>query len=586
MALMQIQQLRFTYPGAARPALSNVTLEIEKGGFVVLCGTTGSGKSTLLRHMKPELAPHGRRQGEILFRGESLARLSPVASASLVGYVMQDPDAQIVTDTVWHELAFGLENLGYETGVIRRRVAEMASFFGIEAWFRRACSTLSSGQKQTLALASVMAMQPELLILDEPTAQLDPIAAYEFLGLLERIHREIGTTVVIAEHRLEETLPLAELAVVMDAGEAVCIAPPGRIGLLLPQAAAGRGEALRRMTAGLPAATRVAMAARQADPQAGSPGPVETLPLTPREGHTWLAARPLPAEEPGEETPGMPEPAPHTMKQRPVLSAREVWFRYNRDDADILRGLSIDLLPGQIHAVLGGNGTGKSTLLSLLRGLLRARRGRIVSTAGSKSGTGDKPGAGNQSGIVLLGADPRALFVHETVRRELKETASEHPERVESLVHAFGLESLLDRHPMDLSSGEGQKVALAMALSRNPDVLLLDEPTRGLDPAARETLQGILRGLAEEGRAVLMVTHDVEFAATASDICSLLFDGEIVSSGPPTAFFAGNRFYTTAANRMARAWRPGIVTVEDLLACWGIAPPGPEAVPHSQGGPQ
>lgn len=582
MALMQIRQLGFTYPGAVRPALSNVTLEIEKGGFVVLCGTTGSGKSTLLRHLKPELSPHGRRQGEILYRGESLTGLTPAASASLVGYVMQDPDAQIVTDTVWHELAFGLENLGYETGVIRRRVAEMASFFGIEAWFRRACSTLSSGQKQTLALASVMAMQPELLILDEPTAQLDPIAANEFLGLLERIHREIGTTVVIAEHRLEETLPLADLAVVMDDGEIVCAAPPGRIGLLLPPASAGRGEALRRMTAGLPAATRVAMAARQAKTAPDGVDPDETLPLTPREGHTWLAAHPLPAcMEPGDggDGAGLASKKPDG---RPVLSAREVWFRYNRDDADILRGLSIDLFPGEIHAVLGGNGTGKSTLLSLLRGLLRARRGKVVPGYGLEK---QMDTDARTSGIVLLGADPRALFVHETVRRELTEIASGQKATVDRLVHAFGLDALLNRHPMDLSSGEGQKVALAMALSRDPDVLLLDEPTRGLDPAARETLRNILRGLAQEGRAVLMVTHDVEFAATASDTCSLLFDGEIVSSGPPTAFFAGNRFYTTAANRMARAWRPGIVTVEDLLACWGIAPDGPGTVPNGSGGP-
>jgi energy-coupling factor transport system ATP-binding protein len=326
------------------------------------------------------------------------------------------------------------------------------------------------------------------------------------------------------------------------------------------------------------------MTAREWGARPGETDPAETLPLTPRDGYAWLAAHPLPAErKPVGETVDKNGSVSGVKKQRPVLSAREVWFRYNRDDADILRGLSIDLYSGEIHAVLGGNGTGKSTLLSLLRGLLHARRGRVVSAYGL-----EKPSVtcGRRSGVVLLGADPRALFVHETVRRELTETAPEHTGTLEQLVRAFGLDALLDRHPMDLSSGEGQKVALAMALSRDPDVLLLDEPTRGLDPAARETLQGILRGLAQEGRAVLMVTHDVEFAATAADTCSLLFDGEIVSSGPPAAFFAGNRFYTTAANRMARAWRPEIVTVEDLLTCWGIAPADPEAVSRGSGGLQ
>ncbi len=563
MALMEIRNLTFTYPGSDAPALRDVSLEIAEGSFIVLCGTTGSGKSTLLKHLKPALTPHGRRSGSLSYRGADLAALSPRESASSVGYVMQDPDSQIVTDTVWHELAFGLENLGTEPGVIRRRVAEMASFFGIEGWFRRDCSTLSSGQKQTLALASVMAMQPGMLVLDEPTAQLDPIAANEFLNLLERIHRELGTTVVIAEHRLEETLPPADLAVVMDAGEIVCVDTPARIGVRLAAASAGRKGALSRMAAGLPAATRIALAAWNETSAEGTPADAG-LPLTPRDGHAWLAARPLPSGTPPAAG-SQPDPGPGTASRgagEPALSAREVWFRYNREDPDILRGLSIDVRAGEIHAVLGGNGAGKSTLLSLLRGLIRPRRGRIAAAGGPQAGTD----------TVLLGSDPRALFVHETVREEIRDAAARGARDTAPLVGAFGIGPLLDRHPMDLSSGEGQKVALAMALLRDPRVLLLDEPTRGLDPAARETLRDILRALAGDGRAILMVTHDVEFAASAADVCSLLFDGEIVSSGPPPAFFAGNRFYTTAANRMARAWFPDIVTVEDILARWGISP--------------
>lgn len=559
--MIRIESLTFTYAGAERPALSGVNLTIREGSFTVLCGTTGSGKSTLLRHLKPEITPHGQREGSVLYRARDLRSWDPLTTAAQVGFVMQDPDAQIVTDKVWHELAFGLENLETESGVIRRRVAEMASFFGIESWFRHSCATLSSGQKQTLALAAVMVMQPDLLVLDEPTAQLDPIAAYEFLGLLERIHREIGTTIVIAEHRLEESLPLADQAIVMDAGRIVCAAPPARIGLLLPQAAAGQSAALRRMTAGLPAATQVAMAA-VTDP-ARAADPTATLPLTPREGQLWLAQWPLPAAAVGDAK--ADSARIKTDRAKPVLSARELWFRYDREDADILRGLSLDLTPGSIHAVLGGNGTGKSTLLAVLRGIYQPRRGQVRLADSGRAGA-----AQHATGMVLLGVDPRALFVRETVRQELTETLSGRPGAAAQMTALFGLEPLLPRHPMDLSSGEGQKVALALAIGLDPEILLLDEPTRGLDPATRETLRDVLRGIAARGHTVLMVTHDVEFAAVTADVCSLLFDGEVVSSGAPAQFFAGNRFYTTAANRMARAWRSTLVTVADILAHWQI----------------
>ena len=571
MALMEIRNLDFTYPGATEPALRDVSLSVPEGSFIVLCGTTGSGKSTLLRHLKPELTPHGRRSGTMSYDGADIAALPPRVSAASVGFVMQDPDSQIVTDTVWHELAFGLENLGTDPGVIRRRVAEMASFFGIEGWFRRECSTLSSGQKQILALASVMAMQPRMLVLDEPTAQLDPIAALEFLQLLERIHRELGTTMVIAEHRLEETLPLADRAVVMDRGEILCEDIPARIGHALAAAAEGRQDSLRRMVAGLPAAMRVALASLAA----GSALPM--LPMTPRDGHAWLASRPRPEQDTVSQA-AVPVPRGKGQgKACASLEAREIWFRYSREDPDVLRGLSLTIPAGEVHAVLGGNGTGKSTLLSLLCGLIRPRRGQVW-VDGRATDT-RKPRS--DDGIVLLGSDPRALFVHETVREEIGSVAPPEAGSSEGILEAFGITALMNRHPMDLSSGERQKTALAMALLRNPRILMLDEPTRGLDPAARETLCSHLRGLATEGRTILMVTHDVEFAATAADSCSLLFDGEIVSSGTPAEFFAGNRFYTTAANRMAREWFPDIVTVEDILIRWNLT--GRQSGPDQNG---
>ena len=287
METFEIRTLTITYPEQARAALEEMSLTVKQGEFLVLCGPSGCGKSTLLRQLKTVLAPHGRRSGEILFEGLPLDELDQREQSQRIGFVQQSPDNQIVTDKVWHELAFGLESLGYDTPTIRRRVAEMASFFGIQTWFYKNVTELSGGQKQLLNLASVMAMQPSVLILDEPTSQLDPIAASDFLATLGKINRELGTTILLTEHRLEEAFPLATRVAVMDGGKLLCTGTPNEVGAILKDA----GHA---MFLAMPTSMRVWAAVENGAP----------CPITVREGRDWLAA--FAAEHPVKELPGEP----------------------------------------------------------------------------------------------------------------------------------------------------------------------------------------------------------------------------------------------------------------------------------------
>ena len=356
METFALRQLTFYYPDQPAPALDRLSLTVEQGEFLVLCGPSGCGKSTLLRQLKTVLAPHGRRSGEILFEGSNLDSLDQKQQSQRIGFVLQSPDNQIVTDKVWHELAFGLESLGYDTPTIRRRVAEMASFFGIENWFYQDVSALSGGQKQLLNLAAVMAMQPSVLILDEPTSQLDPIAAGDFLATLGRINRELGTTILLTEHRLEDAFPLASRVAVMDKGRLLCTGTPAEVGQMLKNAG-------HSMFLAMPTAMRVWAAADGC----------AACPVTVREGKDWLegfaSARPL--------RPLPPEPSP-VCSDEPAMEANALWFKYEKDLPDVVKGLSFTVRKGEFVALLGGNGTGKTTSLKLLAGLLKPYRGREV----------------------------------------------------------------------------------------------------------------------------------------------------------------------------------------------------------------
>ncbi len=546
MEAFEIRDLSFAYPEHGRETLRNVSFTVEPGQFVTLCGPSGCGKSTLLRQLKTVLAPHGERSGEILFEGRPLDSIDQREQSARIGFVQQSPENQIVTDKVWHELAFGLESLGYDTPTIRGRVAEMASFFGIQTWFYKNVTELSGGQKQLLNLASIMAMQPSVLILDEPTSQLDPIAASDFIATIGKINRELGTTIIMTEHRLEDVFPLSDRVIVMDKGRLIADGSPAEVGAMLK----GEGHS---MFLAMPTAMRVWAAVKND----------AACPITVRDGRDWLSGFAA-----SHELTPVPAPVPRAVSGEDAIVMEDIWFRYEKDMPDVVKGLSLRVKRGEFIAILGGNGTGKTTTLSVLGGLRKAYRGE-VHTEGS---------------VGVLPQNPQALFVKKTVREDLFEilkgsklSKTEQEAKVARMVSLCRLEELLDRHPYDISGGEQQRAALAKVLLLDPDIILMDEPTKGLDAEFKQVFAVIVKTLLRRGVTVFMVSHDVEFCAEHADRCALFFDGNIVTEGTPRDFFSGNNFYTTSTNRIARSYLPEAITAAELIAaCGGDVPPEPE----------
>ena len=545
MAHFEIKDLTFSYASAkGKHSLENVSLSIEQGEFVTLCGKSGSGKSTLLRQLKTVLTPNGKRTGEICFRGVPLKEVSDRDQSEKIGFVMQNPDDQIVTDKVWHELAFGLESLGCDQKTMRGRVAEMACYFGIQDWFHRDVATLSGGQKQLLNLASIMAMQPEVLILDEPTSQLDPIAASDFLNTVRKINTELGTTVIITEHRLEDIFPYADRAVVMEKGRVIADDTPGKVGQLL-------FEQANPMFAAMPTPVRVYYGA----------GGTGESPLTVRQGRSWLSRRfPNRPEKDAIAAPPLPEEV-----KDPALVLKELWFRYEKDSPDILRGVSAEIPSGSLYAILGGNGAGKSTTLKAISGICRPYRGKV--TLFGKPVDKYKSSELFHGCLAMLPQDPKSLFVKKTVREDLSEMTRD-KSSIERIAALCQITELLDSHPYDLSGGEQQRAALAKVLLTNPKLLLLDEPTKGIDSFFKETFAAILSDLKKQGITIVMVSHDVEFCARYADVVSMFFDGQILTTDTPRRFFGSNSFYTTAAHRMSRHIFQGAVTAEDVISLY------------------
>ncbi len=545
MAHFEIKNLTFSYPTAkGKESLHNVNLTVHKGEYIVLCGKSGSGKTTLLRHLKSVLTPHGKRSGEILFNGVPMENVSQRDQSSKIGYVMQNPDDQIVTDKVWHELAFGLESLGCDQKTMRSRVAEMACYFGIQDWFHRDVANLSGGQKQLLNLASIMAMQPEVLILDEPTSQLDPIAASDFLNTVRKINIELGTTVIITEHRMEDIFPYADRAIVMDGGSVIADDTPRNVGKLLY-------EQKNDMFAAMPTPVRVFY---------GSGGAGD-CPLTVREGRNWLSRSFV--EEPKIKT--VVEPQLDEEIENTALSMKELWFRYEKNSPDIMRGVSAEVPTGSLYAIVGGNGAGKSTTLKAICGICRPYRGKVKVFG--------KPVEKYKSSelfggtLAMLPQDPKSLFVKKTVREDLEEMTKDKT-LITEIAATCQIETLLECHPYDLSGGEQQRAALAKVLLTQPKLLLLDEPTKGIDSFFKETFAEILKELKAKGITIVMVSHDVEFCARYADLVSMFFDGQILTTDHPRRFFGNNSFYTTAANRMSRHVFSMAVTAEDVASLY------------------
>ena len=553
MQTFTITDLSFTYPTESVSALQNVSLSIEAGSFTVLCGRSGCGKSTLLRQLKPILQPHGTQTGTILFEAKPLSSLSQREQSARIGFVLQNLDAQLVTDKVWHELAFGLESLGLSTPVIRRRVAEIASFFGIQNWFYKPVCELSGGQKQLVNLASVMALEPSVLLLDEPTSQLDPIAATDFLSTLGRINRELGTTIILSEHRLEDALALSTNVVFLERGRILDTGTASEVGSRLKAAGSD-------MFSAMPVPMRI---------YAGVPNDLP-CPVTVAQGRQWLEAF-------SETHPLCPVPpaAPSEKREGPAaVELDEAFFRYDKQSPDVVKALTLRAYPGELLAILGGNGTGKSTTMGLISGIHRAYRGKI-----SVLGTAPQEVSGK---IALLPQDPQTLFVKNTVIEDLLSVLDDAPrDRRKALAlekaRLCELMELLERHPYDLSGGEQQRAALCKVLLREPEVLLLDEPTKGLDAEFKRVFARIIKRLCARGVCVIMVSHDAEFCASYASRCAMFFDGAIVAEGTPRDFFSSGSFYTTSASRMARGLLPGAITPEDVIAaCGGEVPPEPD----------
>lgn len=484
MPAIEVRSLSFAYPGADAAVLEGLDWSVPQGAFALLVGGTGSGKSTLLSLLKPEIAPAGERAGELLVLGENVADMDVRASAERVGYVFQDPENQIVCETVWHEMAFGLENLGALRDEMRRRVAETSYFFGLEDWLHRDTDTLSGGRKQLLSLAAVLALRPRVLLLDEPTSQLDPVAEKNFLHALFRVNRELGCTVVVATHQPRPMLEYATCAYRIEGGrvcEVADIASLGHREGLFSGEVSGWG-ASRRAKNGV----------------FSSAGGCRILPKMHAGSATTLTGG---------------------------------WFRYDRASGWVLRGLDAAFSAGAVHAAVGGNGCGKSTMLSVLAKTVKLQRGHMERGAGSAA---------------LLPQNPKALLVAETVRDELMEWASTcgYDEAVaRERAASLGLSGLDGRHPYDLSGGQRQLLALAKLLLIGPELLLLDEPTKGLDLASRRTIARALRDHAKSGGTVIMATHDLDFAEQVADDIAMMFDGEIACMELPADFFADNVFY-------------------------------------------
>ena len=540
MDLLTVKDLSFAYPKTEGETLSGISLSVKRGGFYLLCGYTGCGKTTFLRLLKPELAPFGVRAGEIVYAPEFGAPPAPHE----IGMVTQDPNEQIVTDKVWHELAFGLENMGLPPEEIRIRTGETAGYFGLAEKFDSPVSALSGGEKQLLSLAAAVITNPKLLLLDEPTSQLDPITATHFLETLTRVNRDFGITVILAEHRLEEVFSMADTVLAMDCGRLIACDTPGAVCAELKDS---------RLFPGFPTAARLWKAL-------GAKGDV---PVNVREGKALMRETfgdaVIPFSPPETEPPEAPE----------VLSAKGLWFRFTKDGPDVLKDLSLSLRQGGISSILGPNGVGKTTLLQVLAGLRKPYHGKVRFMG--KELSAYKRGSLYKNGLALLPQDPKTVFLKDTVLGDLTdilvtlgEKKDAAAEKAKAAAEAMGVSHLLGKNPLDLSGGERQKCAVCKLLLTEPSLLLLDEPTKGLDAFSKRQLADLLRSLSAGGKTVLIVTHDIEFAAAVSDTAAMLFNGELLAAGTPHAFFKGNTFYTTAAARMARENVPGAISVEEI----------------------
>ncbi|RIW28818.1 ATP-binding cassette domain-containing protein [Bacillus salacetis] len=545
MEILSANGLSFTYPEAETAALTDINIKIEQGDFVVLCGPSGSGKSTLLRLFKPEIAPHGEIEGTLAFRGTEIGELNLITTAKELGMVFQDPENQIAMDNVMEELIFGMENLGFSTEQMRKKVAEMVNFFGLNHLLEKKTDELSGGQKQLINLASVLLLEPAVLLLDEPTAQLDPIAAKEFIHMLQRLNDEFGITIVIVEHRLEELFTIANRVIMLENGELLHDTSPRKFVQELADH--------KTMKSFLPSTALLYLNFQQERLP-------ESIPLNVKEARQWLNDQELKAAAP----PQMKE-----QSNQPILELKGVDFQYERHSSPVLYNLDLTIYEGEWLAVVGANGTGKSTLLKVLGNIVKAQHG-------SMRYRGKKVRKWEVQKVSYLPQNPKLFFIQDTIKQEYEYLGEQYglknaDGRIQELVEKFNMGHLQDRHPYDLSGGEIQKAALIGALLIEPTILLIDEPTKGLDPQSKKAFGDLLSSLVEDGLTVVMVTHDIEFAASYATRCSMLFQGEITVTETTKNFFHENTYYTTVINRVTRNSNVHpVVTLEEAKRLWHV----------------
>lgn len=589
MEILCGENLSFKYLEGEKDAISKLNFTINKGEFVVIMGESGCGKSTLLKMIKSELLPAGQESGRLLYKGQEIEEVEERTKVSEIGFVMQNVDAQIVTDRVYHELAFVLESLSYKTEEIRLKVGEMASYFGIEDLFRKKTDELSGGEKQLVNLASVMVTGPELLLLDEPTSKLDHIAASEFISTLHKINVELGTTIVLVEHRLEEVFSIADRVMLMEEGKLLAFDKPRQVGKFLVN---------HKMIAGAPKAVVL---------YKEMPIPEENCPLNVKEGKEYI-------RDNFSNTKNIFEPEAFCIKNKlgqkkksnieiknkeisvsnakitkstnnlsnkdkaynkgnvsgeKILELKDIWFRYEKEESDVLRGVNLSVAKGEVFSLLGGNGAGKSTLFSVICGLQKPYRGKVLIDKLNIRKYKDKDFYGKK--ICMLPQEPINVFFKTQVYEDYIDvldssfSLKEKESKIKKVADTLKIEGLVKKHPYDLSGGELQKCAIGKLLLLEPEIILLDEPTKGIDGCGKEELVKIIHQLKEKKVTVVTVTHDVEFAADISDRCGMLFDGEILAVETPHNFFGKNNFYTTAVNRMSKDIYDNVIKLEELV---------------------
>jgi energy-coupling factor transport system ATP-binding protein len=526
--IISLNNLTYRYPVAGRPALSDFSLEVEEGEFLLVTGVSGAGKSTLLRVFNG-LVPHfygGEISGSVRVAGRNPIAAGPGEMSDVVGLVFQDPEAQFVAEMVEDELAFSMENAGLPIGTMRKRVEESLHALGIDHLRSRRVNTLSGGERQRVAIASVLTLQPRILVLDEPTSQLDPQSAEEVLDSLVKLNKDLGLTIILSEHRLERVVQHADRILYIDADGSPLIGPPGQI------------------LAEIPLAPPIAQVAKLLG--------WRPLPLTIKEARRFVAL-----DDEGQRTKDESQAA--TINHQPAIALQDVWFGYG--GREVLHGLSLAMRAGEITAIMGRNGAGKTTILKLVTGLLKPSRGR-VSTLGLDTRQASLDAISRLVGYVPQ--QPDLLLFADSVQSEVDFTRKTHgltPDGAEVLA---GLDLTRYRlsDPRDLSVGERQRVALAAVLVGNPQALILDEPTRGLDYLQKDALASILRRLRDEGRAVILATHDVELAAHLAGRVILLGDGEVIADGPAREVMTGSLVFSSQVSKLFRD--PELITVEDV----------------------